>query len=432
MGGDDRRGFLEELYRTAVNAADPVSVTRSLLEGAPLPPDDANIWIIGAGKAVEGMASALVEWLGPHRRERVSGLLIPVADIPRPRSRFERVAGDHPVPGTGSFRAARRLEELAPAVALGDQVYVLLSGGATSLMGAPLPGIPERDYRLVFELLLAAGLDITEMNRVRKQISRWGAGRLAEAVRPAMVQPVIMSDVESNDPATIASGPCSPDDIGARAALQILAERELADRVPSSVRDFLVRAAGREQRESSARALSHVSPPLLAAHSLPVDAVEALARAHGHRVIRGPRLRGKASTCGRDLAALLISEAVRSDEDIIFIAGGETTVTLSDDHGIGGRCQELALSAAKVFAESGTRSVTLLAAGTDGRDGPTDAAGAIVDGSTWNAIARSGRDPDLDLRRHDSHPSLDAAGALLRTGHSGTNMMDIAIAILRK
>jgi len=422
------------LYRAAVAAADPVSVTRTLLDGVPAPREGANVWIFGAGKAANGMATALLEWLGPAAGERVAGLLVSVSSHTARLPRLEQLVGDHPVPGSASFNASRRLEQLTAAVGPADQVYVLLSGGATSLIGAPVDGIPERDYRLVFELLLGAGLDIREMNAIRKQISRWSAGRLAIAIAPAPVQPLIMSDVESDNPATIGSGPCTFDPAGAGGALDILHERRLVERVPSSVRDFLVSAVERDPRPatSTTDTLGHVSTPRIARHALPVDAADDFARTLGLDVIRGPRLSGEASVCGRELAALLLSEADRAEPETIVISGGETTVTLAGGNGTGGRCQELALSAAQVLAESGGRSVTLLVAGTDGRDGPTDAAGAVVDGSTWSAIASSGRDPARDLRRHDSHPALDAAGALLRTGHSGTNMMDVAIAILQK
>jgi glycerate-2-kinase len=204
----------------------------------------------------------------------------------------------------------------------------------------------------------------------------------------------------------------------------------LIDRFPSSVSDYLIRAAERDPRADAADTPGHVLNPRIAPNALPVEAAFDVSRGRGFEVIGGPRLRGEASDCGRQLAATLISAADGARADTIVVSGGETTVTLSGASGSGGRCQELALSAAQALAEFAP--VTLLVAGTDGRDGPTDAAGAVVDGSTWSAIASSGREPGRDLERHDSYHSLDSAGALLRTGHSGTNMMDVAIAILRK
>lgn len=379
------------------------------------------------------MATALLQWLGSARGERIAGLLVSVSAAPALHPRLEQIAGDHPVPDSASCTAAQRLEQLTAAVGPHDQVYVLLSGGATSLIGAPVSGIPERDYRAALEQLLGAGLDITEMNAVRKQISRWGSGRLALAVAPARVQPLIISDVESDDPATIGSGPCTAEAGNAARALGILGNSRIAGRIPASVRDHLVRAAAQEAGSptTAIHQLSHVSTARIAGNAIPVDAAANFARRRGLSVLRGPRMSGDAAQYGRALAALLTGHAARAIGPAVVISGGETTVTLSEGSGTGGRCQELALSAAQVLDENHDHSATLLVAGTDGRDGPTDAAGAVVDGSTWSAITRSGRDPARDLERHDSHSALDAAAALLRTGHSGTNMMDIAIAVVQ-
>lgn len=386
MSDETRRALLEKIFRAAVAAADPNVVTRSLLDGLAKPARNSGIWVFGFGKAVNGMAAAVLEWLGDDT-SRVSGLLVDVAERPRLHAGIEHLVGDHPVPGSASFHAAARLEQLTAAVRPNDQVYVLVSGGTTSLIGAPLSGISERDYRDRFESLLRSGLDIGAMNAIRKQISRWGDGRVARAVAPAAVQPLIISDVESNDPATIGSGPCSGEN------------------------------------------LPHVAPPLVASHDVPVASAITFARSRGLSVSEGPRLTGEAAQCGRDIAKRLIADARRESSPAIVVSGGETTVTMSDDRGVGGRCQELALSAARELGAAGA-PISLLAAGTDGRDGPTDAAGAIVDETTWASITESGRDPARDLARHDAHPALHAVGALLRTGHTGTNMMDLAIAIV--
>lgn len=370
------------------------------------------------------MAAALLEWLGAGAGARVSGLLVGVTDSPPIDPRLEQVVGEHPVPDRASFNAAARLEQLAASVRPTDCVYVLLSGGATSLIGAPVRGISESDYRAAFDLLLGSGLDIGDMNAIRKQISKWGAGRLALAVGTAAVQPLIISDVESDDPATIGSGPCTADPGGAKTAVKILRDRKLIEKLPASVRDFLLRAAEQKLSRDDFR---QVSNPRVAGHDVPVDAAVAFAESRGFPVTKGPRLTGEASACGRDLALRLV--ATRRPSPSIHVSGGETTVTLAGGTGSGGRCQEIALSAARELAGADS-PITLLVAGTDGRDGPTDAAGAIVDASTWSSIADTGRDPARDLASHDAYPALDAAGALLRTGHTGTNMMDLAIAVV--
>ena len=338
------------------------------------------------------MALAAIQWLGPSRPV-VRGIVVspepPKSLIPG----LVHVAGDHPVPGSNSAAAAGHLADMASKVGAGDQVYVLLSGGTTSLIGAPVEGVTFTDYREAFQRLLGSGLDIDAMNAVRKQISRWSDGRLALALRHAMVQPVIMSDVVTDDPATIGSGPCSPS---------------------GDHSDF-----------------AHVAVPLLARHDLPVRAAVSIARGRGLRVEHGPPLTGEARDCGRELAHHLVRLANSVRETTVVIAGGETTVTLDGGEGSGGRCQELALSAAEVLSHSPTRRICLLAAGTDGRDGPTDAAGAIVDGLTWRRILEAGRLPASDLASHDSYKSLDVAGSLLRTGPTGTNMLDLVIAVVR-
>lgn len=417
------------MYRAAIAAADPVVVTRQLLAELPKPRRDAALWVFAIGKASRGMATALLAWLGAKAHPRVRGIIVDVAEGPRVHEQLEQRVGNHPGPGRASFAAASRLEEYTTLVRPADQVYVLISGGASSLIGAPMSAISEAEYRATFETLLASGLDIREMNAIRKHISRWGAGRLAEAVSPARVQPVIISDVESDDPATIGSGPCSPDVEGPASAVKILRERRLIEKIPASVRNFLFESSGHHQ--SIETNLSHVAPVSLAGHDLPVDAAISFAKKRRLKVTKGARLVGDAATSGSDLAITLAAASKKARTPAVVVCGGETTVTLTDDSGVGGRCQELALSAARGLCAAKASRVLLLVAGTDGRDGPTDAAGAIVDSSTWEAISNAGRDPEEDLARHDSYSALDAAGALIRTGHTGTNMMDLAIAIVR-
>ncbi len=338
------------------------------------------------------MAVGATQWLDTSTHA-VRGIVVspepPNASIPG----IVHVIGDHPVPGPNSATAADRLADIANDVAAGDEVYVLISGGTTSLIGAPLEGISATDYRAAFQRLLGSGLDIDAMNALRKQMSRWGDGRLALALRHAKVQPVIMSDVVTDDPATIGSGPCSP------------------------------------SRDHSA--FAHVARPLIARHDLPVRAALSIVRERGLRVEQGPPLTGEARDCGRELARHLVRRASSVDEPTVIICGGETTVTLDGAHGKGGRCQELALSAAEVLSHSARLRISLLAAGTDGRDGPTDAAGAIVDGQTWRTIHEAGRLPASDLAGHDAYAALDAAKSLLRTGPTGTNMLDLGLALVR-
>jgi glycerate 2-kinase len=251
----------------------------------------------------------------------------------------------------------------------------------------------------------------------------------------------VVSDVIGDDLASIGSGPCVPDPATATEVRGLLEDAGLWERVPDAVRRELLAAESGETAETPKpgdQAFARVTHDLIASNRLAVDAAAARAAALGlvPEVARAP-LAGEAARAGERIAATLLQHCGRGEiaqhsphfPRRCFVWGGETTVTLGDMRpGIGGRCQELALAAARVLAGAPPR-VALLAAGTDGRDGPTDAAGAIVDGATWSAIAHAGRDPARDLAAHDAYPALDAAAALIRTGLTGTNVMDVVIGV---
>jgi hydroxypyruvate reductase len=283
------------------------------------------------------------------------------------------------------------------------------------------------------------------MNRIRKRVSRWGAGRLAVGLAHARVQVFIVSDVIGDDIASIASGPCSPDPSTALTVRALLDEAGLLHRVPRSLVDLLDRTERRmvpETPKAADAAFRAVSAKVIASNRVAVFAAAAAAEAMGIPVrVRRKALKGEAAQCGTRLARRFLADAhapaaavgadsAGDDDAICYLCGGETTVTLGDEAGQGGRCQELALAAAGVLSDAGV-SVTLLAAGTDGRDGPTDAAGAIIDSGTWSRIQQAGRDPATDLVRHNAYAALDAAGDLIRTGPTGTNVMDLVMALVR-
>jgi hydroxypyruvate reductase len=305
----------------------------------------------------------------------------------------------------------------------------------------------EADLVQLYQLLLGSGLDIREMNAVRKRFTRWGGGRLALALAPARTHALIISDVEGDDPADIASGPCTPDSYSAHDVIGLLQRTGLYARVPSAMREYLggvVRGLTPETPKRTHPAFAHVATRVIGSNRLSTHAAAARAQALAIPVVdNGSVLAGDAARCGASLASSLIERA-RDGWRGCVIWGGETTVQL-EAHATasldapsaptaprGGRCQELALSAARVLAEGGEPGgrVTLLAAGTDGRDGPTDAAGAFADATIWEAIRASGRAPELALARHDSYAVLDAVGALHRRGHTGTNVRDVVIALV--
>lgn len=348
------------------------------------------------------------------------------------------VVGEHPIPGRRSFAAADAVATAVSGVHADDLVLVLLSGGATSLLAAPLAGVSERDLTQLFDLLHRAGLDIHAMNVVRKRFTRWGAGRLAVALAPARTDVLLISDVPGDDPADVASGPCTPDDTTVDDVQRTLVDAGLLDTLPPTVREHL-RAVHRglvpETPKASHSAFAGVRTRIIGSNRLAVAA--AVAHAHGlsmHADVGTMPLVGEAARCGTVIAGELLARAERGWRGCV-VWGGETTVRRvsasadADSAALGGRCQELALAAAQRLATAGelAQRVSLLAAGTDGRDGPTDAAGAFADAFVWEAIARAGADGERALASHASYAVLDAAQALFRHGPTGTNVMDVVI-----
>jgi glycerate 2-kinase len=431
--------ILIDVFLAAVAAAAPGAVTveaLSRLSAAGWP----RLWVFALGKAARSQSEAAVAELMRSGREIAGGILVGSVDFPPPHASLAVCPGDHPIPGLRSAGAAMRLGEAVGQVREADVALVLLSGGASSLVAAPADGIDAADVTSLFELLLASGLDIARVNAVRKRFIRWGGGRLAVAL-PGAVYCLAVSDVIGDDLASIASGPCVPDPLRAADVRRILDDAALLERLPSRMREHLDRVERGEAAETpkpSAAAFARVTTRIVAGNRAAVEAASARARVLGiESVIIAPRpLTGEASDQGRRIADELL--AVRAGSRMkgtgraraCLLWGGETTVTLASASGVGGRCQELALAAAQRLHEAGAEGVSLLAAGTDGRDGPTDAAGAVVDERTWAEVRRAGRDPAHDLRTHASYVALDAAGALVRTGLTDTNVGDVVVGMV--
>jgi hydroxypyruvate reductase len=396
-----------------------------------------RIWLLALGKAALPMAAAAVRSLERRGIQPAGGLIVAPAAGQSPHPRVAYVQGDHPEPGAGSLAAADALAEVTARVKAGDDAWVLLSGGTTSLIGAPEPGLTAPDLTAIYRLLLGSGLDITAMNRIRKRFTRWGGGKLARALAPARVKVYIVSDVIGDDLPSIGSGPCVPDPSTAAEVRGLLEDAGLWARMPESARTLVASAETGKTAETPKpgdAVFSRVTLELIASNRLALDAAARRAAELGLNAVVIPTpISGEAAVTGARLAADLLdqcaSNAAATANGSAVIWGGETTVSLGElGGGLGGRCQELALAAARVLRNA-PAGLTLLAAGTDGRDGPTDAAGAIVDGKTWTAIAEQGRDPSRDLAAHDAYRALDAAGALLRPGLTGTNVMDIVIGV---
>jgi glycerate-2-kinase len=355
------------------------------------------------------------------------------------------VAGDHPVPGARSFAGGLAIAATTSLVRPGDDVLVMLSGGATSLVASPVDGVSQAALIELFEGLLRSGAPIATMNTVRKRVLRWGAGRLAAAMPGARLHCYIASDVLGDDLAAIGSGPCVADPFSASDLIALAEHAGLWAGLPAEVRAVIQATALGELPETPKpgdRTFDRVDSQVILNNAVALDGIVAEADALGVSpvVVAPSALEGEACAAGDVIgrAASSWRDAVRDslgDEGrACAIWGGETTVRWRAESGgrggRGGRCQELALAAAWSLRES--IGVSVLAAGTDGRDGPTDAAGAMVDGGTWERIVAHGVDPRRALDEHDSYRALDAAGALLRTGLTGTNVNDVIIAVVER
>lgn len=423
-----RRRHALAIYREALAGADPRPHLRAALEQLPRSP--APLFLVAIGKAARSMAEAALAAARHAGRQPVGGLVVAARPGGPPGLRV--VLGDHPVPGERSARAAAALGTLVSSVPAGAEVWVLLSGGASSLVAAPVEGIPRAAFETAWRVLHGAGFAIAELNLIRKRFSQWGAGRLALALAPATVRTFALSDVPGDDPAAIGSGPCDPDPSTAGVVRRALGRTTLLDDLPASIRQHLAaveRGTRPETPKPGAAAFRTAGARVIAGNGAALDAAERAAARFGYRVERpGPPLAGEAARCGAGLGAALVA-AARGDACLLW--GGETVVTLPPRgvEGTGGRSQELALAAAGVLERSSSREGVLLAGSTDGRDGPTDAAGALVDGGTWSRCRAAGIDPEEALAGHASYGALGASGDLVKVECTGTNVMDVVVGL---
>ncbi len=436
------RELLIELYDAAVAAAAPGAVTARAIDALSI--DRASrVWIFAFGKAAVPMASAAVTSLLRSLHAIVGGVVVSGDAAPAVYPTLATMRGDHPIPGRNSFTAATKIADVTPGRRGNDVAVVLISGGASSLIGAPLRGMNESDLTALYELLLGSGLAIGEMNAVRKRFSRWGAGRLALALAPAATHCLAISDVSDDDLSVIGSGPCVPDTTTVRDVTAILERAKLLAKIPQTHRDYLAAVARGTIPETPTKthpAFAHVTARVIGNNRSAVEGAAARGRAVGLSAdVMSARLAGSAAQAGESIARELLAARAGGGVDApkrCLVWGGETTVALAGAAGArtsgGGRCQELALAAARVLSEAGENAagITLLAAGTDGRDGVTDASGAVIDATTWRTIADGGRDPAQALAAHESNGALRIANALLPRRETGTNVNDVVIGVV--
>jgi glycerate-2-kinase len=421
--------LVRDLFDAALAAVNPeAAVTRAL---ATVETGDAAPHVIAIGKAAVPMANAALATLRARGVVPPGGVVVSPGGAGALAGSLVHLAGDHPIPGGQSLAAADAVGRAVGAIGAKDDCWVLLSGGASSLAAAPVPGVEPDALAELFRVLLGSGLPIADVNAVRRRVLRWGAGRLAAAIPARHIRVLAISDVPGDEPGDIGSGPCSPDPTSDTDLVERLAAAGVGASIPAPVRHRLARERRRVSDHPDATS-RRISFEIVGRNA---DAIDGAVRRAGELeivAVRGATLSGEASAAGEESARALLAlrDGVPSEgrhRHACLVRGGETVVTLGPAAGRGGRSQELALAGARLLA--GHAGVTLLAAGTDGRDGPTDAAGAIVDGATWRRIEAADVDPDAALAAHHAYRALDRGGALLRTGPTGTNVMDLVIGV---
>jgi glycerate 2-kinase len=429
------------IFEAALEASDPaLAITRHLrLERETLwagqrPYDlsqHAKICVIGAGKATAKMALALEELLG----ERLSGGLVIVKRGHTVRLRtLEIVEAGHPIPDQAGVDATKSIIDLLTRVGEKDLVICLVSGGASSLLCCPVDGLSLQDKQKTTEALLDCGARIQEINAIRKHISKVKGGRLAELARPATVLTLILSDVVGDPIDHIGSGPTAPDSSSFADCLSIIHRYGIATRVPQPVKKLLEKGAAgviAETPKAGAPVFHKIQNLLVGNNQAALSAAKERAEALGYETVTlSSSIEGEARKVATDHAAM--AKALRLDRarirrPVCIVSGGETTVTIQGG-GLGGRNQEFALAAA--IELDGVERVVVLSGATDGTDGPTDAAGGIVDGTTVRRAREKGLDARDYLRRNDSYSFLKAVDDLLMTGPTLTNVMDVRLLLV--
>jgi len=438
-----RRYRLESIYRAAVAAVEPGLLVRKSMRadsggisfgegaGADTVPWDGirSICLVGGGKAGRGMGGAAASILG----ERLTAGVVAVpAGQGGSIGPLRFLEAGHPVPDAGSAAAAREILSLLHAARKEDLVIALVSGGGSAMISAPADGITAEEIDAVNRILLRSGADIRSVNIVRKHLSSVKGGRMAAAASPARVVALMLSDTPGDDPSTLASGPFSPDPTTYVEAMRILVQSRLCAEVPRAVRLHIERGVAgmiSETPKPGDPAFERVRTVLAGSNRTALSAAASAARVPGIRVVELPGfLAGEARECARMFVERLriLAGSAGSDGAVILVAGGETTVTVRGG-GRGGRSQEFALAAALEIREG--EGMALLSAGTDGIDGPTDAAGAYADDSTCSRARRAGLDPAGHLERNDAYPFFRDLSDLLLTGSTGTNVADLAIGL---
>ena len=434
--GEDPRIIIREIFNKSLLAADPYKTAASYSDTIRSAYNSGNfrkLVLIGFGKAASLMSKAVEDHLGDLL---AGGIIVTKYGHSVQGERNSKVItyeAGHPLPDENGLKATKEIVRVLMEADKNTLVICLISGGGSALLVAPCRDITLADKQEVTGMLLKAGADIYELNTVRKHISAVKGGRLAEAAQPAAIISLILSDVMGDRLDMIASGPTAPDKTTYSDAHNVLLKYKLEGRLPASVAEIISKGMHGlvpETPKDGDPVFQSVRNIIIGSNKMATDAASKAAELFGDRTsVISAELSGEASIVAGELArkAIDLKKALAPGEKACLIAGGETTVTVRGN-GRGGRNTELAL----VFGMEikGLPGIIFLSAGTDGTDGPTDAAGAFVDGQTVLKAAGAGIDAEEYLKNNDSYTFFSRTGDLFITGPTGTNVMDIQIILI--
>jgi glycerate 2-kinase len=429
-----------DILEAALKAADPYEAVRRSLsfDGKKIIVNGkrfevmGKVYLLAFGKAACAMAKAVFDILGGRIEEGVVVTKYGYAgNCPR-TPKVKVIEAGHPVPDENSLLGGKLGVELAKKVGKDDLLIVLISGGGSALFLLPERGISLEDKVKANELLLRSGAKIYEINTVRKHISAVKGGKLAKKVKGTVIS-LILSDVVGDHLEAIASGPTVKDPTTFRDAYRVLKLYNVWEKLPGSVRRYIELGLEGKAEETLKKDLPNVHNFIVGSGRIACEAAKRRAKELGFNAeILTTTLEGEAREVALAIGSI-IEEIAKHDRPLrkpaVLIAGGEWTVTIEGEAGLGGPNQEFALSVARKIAGL---NATVLAIDTDGTDGPTDAAGGIVDGKTLERLKKAGIDVEEALRRHDAYHALEKVGALVKTGPTGTNVNSLVIAVVPK
>lgn len=403
-----------------IAAVDPGDLVRSALARHRIVGD---VSLVATGKAAGAMASAALSVLGQSVGR---GVVISPDPVRIDVAGTTCLVGGHPIPNERGAQGARMILGVAESLRADETLLCLISGGASALTTLPAQGLSVDDIASATTLLLRAGATIEELNCVRKHLDQLKGGRLAAIAFPARVVAFVLSDVVGDSLATIASGPTVADPTTVADAIAVCRSRGVWDRLPASIRSHLEGGTDESPKPDDPR-LGRAESYVIGSNVTAAEAARAQAQALGYAArIVTTSLTGEANLAGMEIVKAARDECKRVGGKVALIYAGETTVTVRGN-GVGGRNQELVLGAA--IAMEGVPGMAVVSLGTDGIDGPTDAAGAVADGDSISKARAHGRDARVALAANDTHTFWKSIGALVRTGPTGTNVMDIIVAL---